>query len=272
MTDLTNCCPKLLKNIEKMQEVASWFWQRGWAEFNGGNLSVDVTDDLDGLNFTPNVQRHTVLSKTYPALIGKYFLVTGSGYRYRDFAKDAEANSCILKIVEDGYDIIWGQGENPDFRPTSELPSHLTMHNYFKESNSNKKVVLHTHPTEMISITHLQDYTDEKKLNDALWGTMPEIKVVVPKGVGLVPYALPGSEKLALQTLDVLKNGYDVVVWEMHGCLASAPDIVVAFDLIDTLNKAADIVLKCLACGQSPRGLNKSQIKELAIAFGVDDK
>lgn len=272
MSDLTNNCPKLLNSLEKMQEVASYLWQKGWAECNGGNLSVDVTDELADLNFSPEIQRQTKLDKEYPALKGRYFLVTGSGYRYRDFAKDAEENSCILKISADNaYDIIWGQGINPDFRPTSELPSHLAMHSYFKENKIDKKVVLHTHPTELIAMSHLTDYADEKTLNHALWGMLPEVKVVVPKGLGLVPYGLPSSEKLAMQTMDILKNGYDVVMWEMHGALACAKDVVTAFDIIDTLNKAAEIVLMCLATGNKPRGLSKEHIDELVVAFGLED-
>ena len=43
---------KLIKNdklecqIADVAEVAGYLWQRGWAERNGGNISVNVTDLL----------------------------------------------------------------------------------------------------------------------------------------------------------------------------------------------------------------------------------
>ncbi len=33
--------------IEKVSEVSQYLWQREWAERNGGNISVDVTDLFD---------------------------------------------------------------------------------------------------------------------------------------------------------------------------------------------------------------------------------
>lgn len=43
---------KLIKNdklecqIADVAEVAGYLWQRGWAERNGGNISVNITDLL----------------------------------------------------------------------------------------------------------------------------------------------------------------------------------------------------------------------------------
>ena len=43
---------KLIKNdklecqIADVAEVSGYLWQRGWAERNGGNISVNVTDLL----------------------------------------------------------------------------------------------------------------------------------------------------------------------------------------------------------------------------------
>ena len=34
----------VMAEIEKVVEVATYLWQREWAERNGGNISVDVTE------------------------------------------------------------------------------------------------------------------------------------------------------------------------------------------------------------------------------------
>ena len=35
----------LAQEIAKIAEVASYLWQRGWAEYNGGNISVNDTEN-----------------------------------------------------------------------------------------------------------------------------------------------------------------------------------------------------------------------------------
>lgn len=37
----------VMLEIEKVSEVSQYLWQREWAERNGGNISVDVTDLFD---------------------------------------------------------------------------------------------------------------------------------------------------------------------------------------------------------------------------------
>ena len=86
-----------------------------------------------------------------------------------------------------------------------------------------------------------------------------------------MPYALPGSEELAAATGAALKRGLSVILWEMHGCLAACSDVALAFDLIDTANKAAQIQLLCLAAGERPRGLGPRRVAELTHAFKLED-
>ena len=39
--------PALRKEVEKIAEVAGYLWQNGWAERNGGNITVNVTNMVD---------------------------------------------------------------------------------------------------------------------------------------------------------------------------------------------------------------------------------
>ena len=38
--------PDLRGEIEKIAEVAGYLWQNGWAERNGGNITVNITKSL----------------------------------------------------------------------------------------------------------------------------------------------------------------------------------------------------------------------------------
>ena len=39
--------PELRREIEKVSEVAGYLWEKGWAERNGGNIVVNVTEYID---------------------------------------------------------------------------------------------------------------------------------------------------------------------------------------------------------------------------------
>ena len=36
--------PQLAKQVEAVAETASYLWQKGWAERNGGNITINVTE------------------------------------------------------------------------------------------------------------------------------------------------------------------------------------------------------------------------------------
>ena len=39
--------PALEKEVMKVAEVAGYLWQKGWAERNGGNITINVTEYVD---------------------------------------------------------------------------------------------------------------------------------------------------------------------------------------------------------------------------------
>ena len=262
----------LKKSVQSVASIGQLLFQKGWAEKNAGNLSWDVTDfvrvkprELKAAAFREHLHLPSEAA-------GRSFLVTGTGTRYRDIEKDPSGCLCILRPSEkgNGYHLLWG-GEKPGFGPTSELSSHLKMQHSLLKRGGQMKVVLHTHPNELIALTHLSATNNQEALNWALWGMIPEAKLFVPKGVGLVPYQLTGSEDLAEATVKVLEQGYKVVMWEKHGALAVGKDPDEAFDLVDAMNKAATLYLLCKNAGQNPQGLTRAQIEEIGRAYPAKD-
>lgn len=237
----------MFKELDKISEVAGYLWEKGWAEYNGGNISVNVTASLgEELRNAEPLSGRIALPAQLKLLTGELFYVTGTGKRMRDVARDLWSNGALIRICDDGrgYEIVYKE----NITPTSELASHLFIHHYLREMGRDMKVVLHTHPTELIALTHIDKWLDAKVLTRMLWSMIPECRLVVTKGVGVVPYLEPGTVELARATLAQLKE-HDVVIWEKHGLLAVGDDVVTCFDVIDTLNKAAQIYVCARAAG-----------------------
>ena len=258
---------ELKKVTDKVCEVAGYLWEKGWAERNAGNISINITDIIKGrienLSSYPTKQ----LSITLPALANNIFFITGTGKRMREVAREPWANCSIVVVHEDGktYSIV---SEGETVIPTSELPTHLSVHQEMVKRGGNDKVLVHTHPNEIVAMSLLPSLNDEKAMNEALWGMHPETYIVVPKGVGLIPYEVPGTDDIAKLTVESLQN-HDVVVWPKHGCLAIGKDIIETFDVIDTLNKSAILYLLCKSAGETPMGLKQEERDVLKIAFKI---
>jgi len=254
--------------ITDIAEVARILWKLGWAESNAGNISVNVTEhipeDIRELNKFPSKE----IDKSYPELSGFSFFITGAGARMRDLAKEPSGNACILRIAEKSnrYHILWGRRSDLGFEPTSEIHSHLSIHRFLLEKKAPQKVIIHAHPEELIALTHVKEYKQESKLNRLLWSMNPAAKIIIRKGVGLVPYHVPGSDELAQATIKALEK-HDIVLWEKHGCLAIGTDMLETFDRVEILNKAARIFLACKGSGLAPEGLSDAQLDELERLF-----
>ena len=257
--------PALKQEVYKIAEVAGYLWQNGWAERNGGNITVNVTELVDDdIKALPAISEVIPIGVTLPALKGCYFYCKGTGKRMRDLAREPMDNGSIIRIMDDcaSYVIIADKA----VMPTSELPSHLTVHAHLIESGSNYKATVHTHPIELVAMSHNRAFLGKDVLTNILWSMIPETKAFCPLGLGIVPYELPGSKALADATLKELED-YDVVMWEKHGVFAVDTDVMSAFDQVDVLNKSAQIYIAARNMGFEPEGMSDGQMQELSDAF-----
>lgn len=256
----------MLKEIEQVAEVAGYLWQKGWAERNGGNITVNITDSVG-----PDVRKAAAIAGpfeiglTLSEIKGCYFYCKGTGKRMRDLARDPMDNGSIIRITDDcaHYEIV---ADKP-VMPTSELPSHLAVHAHLIAKGSPYKASLHTHPIELVALTHCKKWLEKDAATRMLWSMIPETKAFCPRGVGVVPYQLPGSVTLSNATIKALDDDYDVVMWEKHGVFAVDVDIMSAFDQVDVLNKSALIYIASRNMGFEPEGMTDAQMKEMSEAF-----
>ena len=146
MNSILNNRPELAREVNKVAEVAGYLWQKGWAERNGGNITVNVTEYVDDeIREMPAISPVYPIGMSLPHLKGCYFYCKGTNMRMRDLARWPMDNGSIIRILDDcaSYVII---ADNP-VKPTSELPSHLSVHNYLISKGSHYKASVHTHPT-----------------------------------------------------------------------------------------------------------------------------
>ena len=269
MKSILDTRPALTAEIMKVAEVAGYLWEKGWAERNGGNITINVTNEVGCGCSLPDkaLAGPFEIGETLPNLKGCWFYCKGTNRRMRDLARDPMANGSVIKITDDcAHYYIVADAVVP---PTSEMPSHLAVHNYLIGKGSSYKACVHTHPTELVAMSHTAAFLQKDVLTKLLWSMIPETRAFCPRGLGIVPYMLPGSKALAAATIAAIDEDYDVVLWEKHGVFAIGEDVIEAFDMVDTLNKSALIYRDARAMGFTPDGMSEAQMAELARAFNL---
>ena len=259
--------PALAREVNQVAEVAGYLWQKGWAERNGGNITVNITEFIDDeIRRMEPICEPRPIGTTLPHLKGCYFFCKGTNKRMRDLARWPMENGSVIRILDDcaSYVIIADQ----PVAPTSELPSHLGVHNYLISIGSPYKASVHTHPIELVALTHSPKFMQKDVASRMLWSMIPETKAFCPRGLGIIPYELPSSVKLGEATIKELEE-YDVVMWEKHGVFSVDVDVMAAFDQIDVLNKSALIYIAAKSMGFEPDGMSDDQMKEMSVAFNL---
>ncbi|MEI7500508.1 MAG: rhamnulose-1-phosphate aldolase [Bacteroidota bacterium] len=251
--------------MNEIAGIAQHLWNKGWAERNAGNFSINVTGvfserELDNLSSYPFFP----LPREYPDLARTLFLVSGTGTRMRDVAINPSGSVCFVYVGATGsaFHIIRGGNAENALMPTSELSTHLAIQQLLIQRKLIEKVVLHAHVTELIALTQLSAFKTEDTINSLLWGMHPETILFVPGGVGFIPYTLPGTENIATATLAELGR-HKAILWEKHGCISIGDTLPDAFDILDILAKSAKIYFLCKAAGFDPEGLTQDQIQEI---------
>lgn len=253
---------------EEISEVAGFLWERGWAERNAGNLSYNVTEAMQTL---PEGFEFGEMIKTpveYRHLAGRMILLTGTGTRMREIKKNMYENTCVVKINNDGnaYQLLKNPELDMQVEPTSELPSHLAIHNMLLGAGRPENAIIHTHPDHLIALTHIGEFCNEERINNMLWGMQPETRVFIMHGLGFIPYLMTGSQEIAQATVESLQK-HQIVLWEKHGCLSIGENAYEAFDLIDIAEKSAAIFFKCKSAGYPAEGISPDNLEELMQAF-----
>ncbi len=233
------------KFIVEMCEVTANMYRLGWDERNGGNISYMLeTEAVAEYLDLDKVIRTIPLGFDATELVGKIFIVTGTGKYFKNVEKDPEANLGIIRIAKDGHtaELLWGYSQGGQF--TSELPAHLMSHIARLRVDPKHRIVLHTHPTYTIAMNTVCP-TDEKDFTHKLWQSNTEAIVVFPDGVAILPCMVCGTNEIGEATAAKMKD-FRLVVWTNHGIYGTGRDMDEAFGLVETVEKTAQIYMLTL--------------------------
>ncbi len=245
-------------------------WLKGWHERNGGNLTYRLTKtevrDISADLKTPG-EWHSI-GTSVPDLANDWFLVSGSGKHFRNMEKDQDTGFGIIELNDNGTSYRVRFGLNQNNVPTSELPTHLLNHQTKKNQDNAYRVIYHAHTTNLIALTYVLPL-DESTFTQELWQSATECPVVFPEGVGIVEWMVPGNQNIGIHTAKKMATK-NIVIWAHHGTFCAGKDFDDAFSLMDTVEKAAEIIVKIYSMTNTKRQtITKDQINEIAVAFNV---
>lgn len=257
-----------LQSVQEMVEVTTNLYRLGWDERNGGNITylLDETELKNYLDLN-NVIRNISIGFDGEKLIGKYFLVTGSGKYFKNVKNNPEENLGILRVSEDAksVDLLWGF--NDGGVPTSELPAHFMSHIARLEVDPEHRVIMHCHATHLLAMTFSHKLTS-KEITRTLWEMCTECMVVFPEGVKVLPWMIPGSNEIGKATAASMEQ-FRLVLWSFHGVYGAGKTIDETFGLIETAEKAAEVYTYVKAQGGIKQSITDENFKALAKKFGV---
>lgn len=256
-----------MKVINEVVSILDLLYTHGWDERNGGNLSYIVSEE-EVLEVVDEIK----VSKTFTYdfdmtdIVGKYFVITGTGTYFKNMVKAPEENLGILKVLDKStLGLVWGYSKGG--RPTSETPTHLQCHIERLKQDCNHRLVIHTHTTNVICMTHICPL-DSKFFTETLWKMQTESIVVFPEGVGVLPWILCGGTQIGVETAKLMSE-YRSVIWAQHGIFCTGVSLDEVFGLIETIEKAAEIYMK-ICDKKIYQSISNENLIEIAEAFNLN--
>ena len=254
--------------INDVTEILDLLYQHGWDERNGGNLSyIVLEDEVNEFTKDKKVLREFVYDDVdFSSIVGKYFIITGTGKYFKNCKKDQENNLGLVFVSDKNtLQLLWGYKDGG--RPTSECPTHLLCHIERLKVDPNHRLVIHCHTTNIIAMTHILPL-DSNKFTEILWRMQTESIVVFPEGVAVLPWILCGGVLIGKETAKLMKE-YRSVIWAQHGIFCTGQSLDEVFGLIETIEKAAEIYMK-ICDKKIVQTITNDSLKEIAEAFHIN--
>lgn len=259
--------------LNQLGQVGKRLSEMGAAEAAAGNLSICFREPLDLRGCFPQVQS-VELPVPAPDLAGATLIVSGSGRRLRDILELPTANlACI--VVEPGGETgrMFTSPHRQFKRVTSEFNSHLAVHHdRMRTQNLRLHTVIHAQPLYLTYLSHIAAYQEEGYLNRHLLRWQPETILTFPEGVGVLPFMLPGSPQLTVESMIKLRE-HQCVIWSQHGVMARADDSILhALDLIEYAETAAHYEFMNLTAGGLSEGLSPEHLQAISNSWNIRQK
>ena len=240
------------------------------SEAGAGNISAVISWPVEVRRRFP-LAEEIELPVRAPALAGRIMLVTGSGRRLRDIASDPDANVGALLIHDDGHTATLHTSTRRLFANlTSELNSHIAVHDdQIARRDPMFHAVVHAQPPHLTYLSHIPAYRDTDVMNQRLIRWEPETIVAMPEGIGVLPFEVPGSERLVSANVAGLR-AHQIVLWSKHGVMARSDlSVTRAVDRIEYAETGARYEYMDLVAGGRGEGLTHAEVSAVVQAFDV---
>lgn len=156
--------------------------------------------------------------------------------------KGALTRNDIVRVRPDG-------SVDGPHRPSSEFPFHRAIYDCRPELRG----IVHAHPVALVAFSICRALPNTRLFHQAHF---------VCGETGFAPYALPGSERLAVRIAEAFQSGLNCVILENHGVVVGGESLSQAYQRFEALEFAAKTIIKAKLLGEV-RYLNDDQ---LAIA------
>lgn len=259
----------VLKEIEiiKFIDMCNDSWHKGWNESSGGNASHILLDEtVENIKHKFEVNEWQQLGFSVENLANKFVIITGSGQCFRNVKRYPEESIAIIEISDSGLEFrkVWGLVNGG--KTTMETPTHLLVHNTKIEIGN--RTILHSHSPNINALTFVLDL-DKDTFTREIWEMITECVVMFPKGIDVIPWMVCGSLEIGEKTHAAMEDS-DIVVWPHHGTFCSGKDCDNAFGLMETVEKAADILIKVMSMGGKKHAITIENLDAVTNAFGMN--
>jgi rhamnulose-1-phosphate aldolase len=246
--------------LQELLRTSDTIYAHGWAERNGGNISMLLDDDFSGIAPVRTYQ----LGFHAKNLNGTCIAITGSGKYLKNIRLDPETNLGILRINGDCAELLWGLRDGSS--PSSELAAHLLSHSVRRSADPAHRVVTHTHATNLVAMTFIHALED-RAFTRTLWNMCTECLMFFPDGVSVLPWMPCGTDEIGRKTAEKMQVSR-LVVWAHHGVFGAGTSPDDALGLIEVAEKAAEIYLK-ISGHKILSKIDDTRLKELCTALNI---
>ncbi len=121
-----------------------------------------------------------------------------------------------------------------------QLSSEVPFHQAIYGRRPDVRALVHAHSPALVTFSIVRRIPDTR--------IMPQAHHVCGP-VGYAPYALPGSWALGEKIADTFANGFQVILLENHGTVTAGPDLLTAFQRLETLDFCARTQIHAASLG-----------------------
>jgi len=241
--------------------------QKGWGQHPNGSISIRLLfEDLEPYEGCLIAGEKQSVGDRILGVGGQYYLVTAWRDALRGPPLNPEESLTILRVSPEGdfFKPLWGGRETGI--PTAEIAAQLRTQDLRQRvSLGRNRVMVHCAPSNLTALTSLPDISPAR-ITRALWEMNSQCLKVCPDGVGVMRSTSAGMAAVGISAAESMRK-HRITLWPSNGIFAGGTDLEEAFELIETLESAAALVLEAISGGGPKQFVQNREMRALAENF-----